>query len=1008
MKVTLTGEGELDNMSRPEDKPIVFISYSHKDEKWKDLLLPHLKMLQKAGRLIVIWDDRKIDGGDTWYPEIVEAMDRAAAAVCLISANYLASDFINKEEIPFLLRRCRNEGMLLLPVLTHQCLWKAIEWLEPIQMLPRDGQSIAEDFQGREHAAFTQVARCVLDFLQDVYQPPEPPPPRWPELPQSCLSIERLPQTGAEVFGRKDELAVLDDAWESDTTRIVSFVAWGGVGKSALVNKWAEQMKQENYRGAERVYAWSFYSQGTGERVTSADLFIDNALRWFGDAQMADSNRSPWDKGQRLAELVQRQRTLLLLDGLEPLQSWWEHDRGRINDPALAVLVKQLARKNPGLCVITSREKVAGLEAYSKWFIQKDLEQISAEAGRALLRVAGIRGTDAELEQVVRDFGNHALAINLLASYLRDVPGRHVSHASTVSDLDIPPEKGKHPRRVMEAFARRFGDSPELNILHLMGLFDRPATGKEIDFLRNQPAIPGLTDHIARLPDEDWNKTVQTLRHAGLIAPQSHHDPRSLDAHPLAREHFGERIRDTSRSSWTWAHSRLYKVLCEPLDSLPDTLAAMAPLLLAVAHGCNAGWHPAALRHVYRPRIRRGNEAYIVRTLGASSADLAAITAFFKVPWTEPVDQLAEKDKIFVLGVAGGQLHALGRLREAMQPMNARIEASLATAHLGHAAVGAGNLSRLLLDLGDIDRAGERARENIKFARDNHSPSLTSAGLANLGAALHHAGRLVEAMAAFAEAEATLRQRYPHLASLQEVEGFHYCDLFHSLGEHREAQRRAMDDLEWVSARDWTLAMALDRMTLARASLLLALQERSGDLTQATALFNRAVDGLRGAGHRAHVARGLLARAELHRVSRDSAKAQRDLDEAYEIAIRGPMRLYECDVHLESCRLILAMEEAAEKLDPEDLFPDSPLALYDAVNNPLAAARKHLDKAETMVKETGYHRRDPELLLEAAHLETLEGKKDAARRTLAEAKKKIDEMGAHRSDIDLRDLQKRL
>jgi tetratricopeptide (TPR) repeat protein len=52
----------------------VFISYSHKDEKWKDRLRPHLGVLEQAGR-ITIWDDRQIDTGAEWYNEIQQAME---------------------------------------------------------------------------------------------------------------------------------------------------------------------------------------------------------------------------------------------------------------------------------------------------------------------------------------------------------------------------------------------------------------------------------------------------------------------------------------------------------------------------------------------------------------------------------------------------------------------------------------------------------------------------------------------------------------------------------------------------------------------------------------------------------------------------------------------------------------------------------------------------------------------------------------------------------------------
>jgi len=46
--------------------------------------LPQLRALEEAGR-IAVWDDRRIDGGDKWYPKIKAAMQQAAVSVCQIS-----------------------------------------------------------------------------------------------------------------------------------------------------------------------------------------------------------------------------------------------------------------------------------------------------------------------------------------------------------------------------------------------------------------------------------------------------------------------------------------------------------------------------------------------------------------------------------------------------------------------------------------------------------------------------------------------------------------------------------------------------------------------------------------------------------------------------------------------------------------------------------------------------------------------------------------------------------
>lgn len=588
-------------------RPTVFISYSHKDEKLKDKLLPQLQALEQAGQ-IVVWHDRKIDAGDKWYPEIEAAMAQAKVAVCLISANYLASKFCVKEEIPYLLNRCERDGMILIPLLLSPCPWRAFKWIKETQMLPRDGKSVAGNFRGREDSVFAELADLILEiFGNPDYEPPAPPAPLW-TLPEK-IDTARLPKTGAELFGRRAELEMLDAAWESDSTRVVSLVAWGGVGKSTLVNKWLEQMAADNYRGARRVYAWSFYSQGTNERVTSADLFINNALEFFGDPEPTAG--SPWDKGERLARLIQEEKTLLMLDGLEPLQSPHAHERGRVKDPALSTLLTELARGNQGLCLITTREPVTDLAEFPETVLHKDLEQISDEAGRALLRVGGVRGTDAELEQATRDFGNHALAVQLLAVYLHDIPGHHVSQAAEIPDLDIPEEQGKHPRRLLAAFEQRFGAGPEVELLRMLGLFDRPADAASLAALRAAPPIPGLTDHVQQLTEADWLRTIEKLRRHKLIAPASHHRPDDdLDAHPLVREHFGQQLREQHPDAWREGNNRLYQYLRNTTKEFPNTIEEMTPLYTAVAHGCAAGKYQEAKDEVYSRRILRGGEFF--------------------------------------------------------------------------------------------------------------------------------------------------------------------------------------------------------------------------------------------------------------------------------------------------------------------------------------------------------------------------------------------------------------
>jgi hypothetical protein len=113
------------------------------------------------------------------------------------------------------------------------------------------------------------------------------------------------------------------------------------------------------------VFGWSFYRQGTSGGASSGDEFLDAALAWFGDPDPRVG--TAWEKGERLATLIARRRTLLILDGLEPLQSPPGPREGRLREPSLQALLRELAAFNVGLCVITTRVAVADLAQYAQY-----------------------------------------------------------------------------------------------------------------------------------------------------------------------------------------------------------------------------------------------------------------------------------------------------------------------------------------------------------------------------------------------------------------------------------------------------------------------------------------------------------------------------------------------------------------------------------------------------------------------------------------------------------------
>ena len=896
--------------------PHVFVSYSHKDEVWKDRLLPYLDILKQVAK-VKTWNDREIRVGENWYRRIHEVLEKTKIAICLVSENFLASSFCQEDEMPFLLQRRRKGGLEIFPILIRQCPWKLYPWLSKLQMLPRDGKSLVDDFAGREHLVFTDLAEQTAEFIGDKKRPERAKTAF--DAPK-LLDVSRLPETGSLLFGRRDELNFLDEAWDNENTNVVIFKAHGGVGKSTLVKVWTEQMDEDNYRGAEAVYAWSFYSQGTSERVTSADLFIAATLEFFGDPD--PQKGSAWDRGERLADLVAKQRTLLLLDGMEPLQSGYDFDRGEIKDPALKTLLEGLAERNPGLCVISTREEVADLEGAIE---PVNLEKVSTVAGRALLRIGDVPGTDEELEALVENFGHHALALNLLAAYLQWPGARDVTDIPELAD--IREEKGRHARRVMVAFEKLFGEGPVLDLLRILGLFDGPVEETVIEALLADPPIDGLTEHLTGGGASALGDVQATLRRARLLAGESHHKPPRLDSHPLVREHFGEQLEKELPEAWRAGHERLFEHYQGAAEHQPSTLEDLAPLYAAVAHGCAAGRYQEALEKVFWERIQRGEKAYSIIKLGAVGSDLAAVSSFFETPWSQVEKGLPEQAQAFLVSTAGFCLRALGRLREAAERMEAGLESRIALNDWWNASRSAGNLSELQLTRGEVKAAVEYARRAVEYADRSGDWGERVMRLPAQADAEHQAGRLKAAEKLFREAEGLQEKRQPEYPLLYSLQGYRYCDLLLAQGQAAEAQLRGRKFFEWRVPEEPLLDIALDHLTLGRAALAL------GDLSEAAERLQQAVNRLREAGQQYFIPGGLLARTELHRRQGNFERARRDLREVEKIARRGEMRLFLTDFHLESARLALA------ESDP-------------------AAAREHLDKARQLVTETGYHRRD--------------------------------------------------
>lgn len=772
----------------------------------------------------------------------------------------------------------------------------------------------------------------------------------------------KLPHVSA-LIGRDAELKQLDAAWDGPSRRrVVAVIAVGGQGKTTLVVNWLLRIGQARYRGARRVFFWSFYNQGTSDRWSvSSDEFMATALRFFGDP--APDTGHPLDKAYRLAKLLRKERSILFLDGLEPLQHPPRdpEKEGLLADQALAVLLQNLAADNPGMVVITSRVKVADLEAFDSHGATQTLwlRPLSNENGVALLRNLGVRGLHDELVAAVRDFKGHPLALALLGNLLRDAYAGDIRRRIEIGLVAKPDARESQAQRALGAYDKWFGLGPEGAVLRLLGLFDRFAPEEALSSLRAEPVVPGLNESLAKLKQVEWNQVIARLRSAGLVDDVNVTDTGTIDAHPLVREYFGDTLRRENEAAWREGHRRLYAWYAATAKDLPNTAEEMEPLYAAVLHGCRAGNYQQALSEVFERRIRHGIEHYSINKLGAFGADLSAMSNFFEEPWIRPMAALDETSQFSVLFHASYALRGLGRMKDAVVPMRLVLQLRKSQKQPGWATTSASNLSEVELALGQMEEAKISARQGVELAdlldvkhiaaRMNKAmPQQAQHWIeymkerwvisrTTLADALHQQGKTEESRHLFVEAEGLQQTREPAFPILHGLEGYQYCDLLLAMGRTDEVLRRAKLLIARRDPDDPILAIAMNSFSLGRAYLARFAAGDSKAAASARFYLDEGVARLRQSGYQDYLAYSLTHRAAFFRHARNFSSAVFDLDEALRIATRGQMLLAEADAHLERARLFLAQKH----LNP---------------------AREELLRARMIVVKTGYHRRDPEVV----------------------------------------------
>ncbi len=364
-------------MSSVPGTPVIFISYSHKDEpeeprdgeiRWLTEIQSFLSKPAAEKRLsFELWDRQRHQSRRRLGDETKAKLASCDVCVLLASRHSLASDFVIDIEVETIRQRqAKGDDIRIFPILLSPIDESLLPpSLQARQMRPGLEKALSGLSQHQRDVELTMIVRAISSALaaRSAAMPASAGPVKIPD----SVHTTGLPDTPyVNLVGRDAELTRLDEAWAEPDVNIISLVAEGGAGKSALVNEWLNRLRADNYRGAATVLGWSFYSQGTKERATSADGFLDWAVAKL-DIKLETTSAT--QKAEKIAEALMRRRVLLVLDGVEPLQYGPGPRPGQLKDQGLRTLLRHFAAGPPalahGLLVLTSRLAVADLGALS-------------------------------------------------------------------------------------------------------------------------------------------------------------------------------------------------------------------------------------------------------------------------------------------------------------------------------------------------------------------------------------------------------------------------------------------------------------------------------------------------------------------------------------------------------------------------------------------------------------------------------------------------------------------
>jgi len=205
-------------------KPVIFISYSHKDEpekpaegevKWLTFVRTYLQPAIKNG-IFDLWVDRDMPSGADWDPEIERKLRECDIFILLVSAHSMASDYVVDKEIAIIRERQANrENVHFYPLLLTPTPDAGLDKVKDKNLRPRDAKPFSSfsPYDRMQHMtdAANEIAKQVVAG-KTATRPAPATRPSYVHITGLPLFASGLGALGLLGWRRKRKNAALADA----------------------------------------------------------------------------------------------------------------------------------------------------------------------------------------------------------------------------------------------------------------------------------------------------------------------------------------------------------------------------------------------------------------------------------------------------------------------------------------------------------------------------------------------------------------------------------------------------------------------------------------------------------------------------------------------------------------------------------------------------------------------------------------------------------------------------